>query len=350
MMTRTTAVRTAGGVRGRLRAGFGAASAGLVVLLTGTACSFGPNDLPSVRAGVSVDYDVTLKFASVMNLPTGADVVMNGLRIGEVRSLEATDDGIDVIVGLTADARVPADTGAIIRQNTLLGDTYIALTPTIDAVAGGRHLEPGGVVPVERTTSPPQLEDTIAVLAHFVNGGSIQKAQETMATLNRTVPPPDQLTELAGIVAVDLEDLAANTADIDGFLHELSNTAASINAVAPQWQTIFSPGGAEYWDKVANQVVSHISTLLPSLGTIFSGGMWLVPMLNSLADTVEAGRGNYDDAALASARLTNFLRTTLLPFAESPRVNVTSVTAASGGGGQLIGDAENLLRMLGAIR
>lgn len=323
--------------------------AGAVALTTATACSFGPNDLPSVRRGVDVDFEVTLKFASVMNLPTGADVVMNGIRIGEVESLQSTDRAVDVRVGLAADARVPVNSSAVIRQNTLLGDTYIALSPPADSAGSrGGFLEEGDVVPVDRTTSPPQLEDTIAVLAHFVNGGSIQKAQETMAVLNDTVADTDNLRALASTVAIDLEDLAGQTADIDGFLNGVDNTAVSIRDRRTEWQAVFSPGGAEYWDKVANQSIAHISTLLPSLGSIFSGGLWLVPMLNSLADASESFGGNANGALDTSNRVTNFLESTLLPFVNNPSVNVTSVTTSSGV--ELIGDAENVLRMLGAVR
>lgn len=54
---------------------------GVVVaaLMATSGCALSPNRLPSVKAGVSNDYSVTLKFASVLNLPTGADVMMNGL-------------------------------------------------------------------------------------------------------------------------------------------------------------------------------------------------------------------------------------------------------------------------------
>lgn len=167
-----------------------------VFALAATGCSVSPNDLPSVRGGVVADYVITAQFENVMNLPTGADVVMNGIRVGEVQSLDAHDDRVDVRLGLGDGVRVPAGSGAIIRQNTLLGDTYIALTPDLDSGADQAFIEPDGIISVARTVAPPQLEDTIAVLAHFVNGGSIGKLQDTMATLNDVVPPPRELRAL----------------------------------------------------------------------------------------------------------------------------------------------------------
>jgi virulence factor Mce-like protein len=323
-----------------------AVTAAVAIVTAG--CSFGPNELPSVRAGVSSDYEATLEFSSVLNLPPGADVVMNGLRVGQVQDQEPGDKGIDVTVGLTDDIKIPADVRAIIRQNTLLGDTYIALTPNDEPGAGAQYLGDGGVVPVERTTSPPQLEDTIAVLAYFVNGGSIQKVQDTMATLNKTMPPTDDIRKLASVVSVDLKDLAGNTTEIDRMLEGFNGVSLSVTDRSDQLRAVFGDEGVYYWKRVAKSLVGHISTLLPSVGSIFEGGLWLIPMLNSLADTAEAGRGTWDRAPEVTTQLSNFLRTTLLPFSENPSVNITSVR--TDGGKQLIGDATTILRMLGAVR
>lgn len=317
-----------------------------VLLVSG--CAFGPNDLPSVRAGVSQDFDVTLQFDSVLNLPAGADVMMNGLRVGQVRSTAVTDDGVDVKVGLTQDARVPADTTAIIRQNTLLGDTYLALTPEARDTGQSGYLAEGSVVPKSRTTSPPQLEDTIAVLAYFVNGGSIQKVQDTMATLNKTMPQLKDVRKMASTVSADLDDLAGSTSEIDRLLVGLDRTSTSFTDRTDQIAAVFGEQGADFWTRVAKSVVAHISTLLPSVGSIFVGGLWLIPMLTSVAETTEAGRGMWDKGPATVARLSDFLRTTILPFAEKPSVNVTSVQNRDGD--QLVGDATTVLRMLGAVR
>ncbi|MFZ2511271.1 MAG: MlaD family protein [Gordonia sp. (in: high G+C Gram-positive bacteria)] len=321
----------------------------VVVLVFGiSGCSISPNDFPSVRGGVAADYVITAQFENVMNLPSGADVVMNGIRVGEVQSLRAHEDRVDVRLGLGDGTRVPAGAGAVIRQNTLLGDTYIALTPDPDSGENGSFIAPDGIISVERTLAPPQLEDTIAVLAHFVNGGSIGKLQDTMATLNDVVPPPRELRALSSTLAVDLRDLARNTTSIDRFLNGLSASAESVAGNADEWQPMFSAEGLEYWDAVANQVISHISTLLPSVGTIFSGGLWLSPMLESLTETLWLARGDEQSVPTAATRLNNFLRTTLLPWSESPSVDIVSLSSPAGD--QLVDDAETILRMLGAVR
>lgn len=253
----------------------------LTIALSMSACSLTPTDFPSPRAGVETDYSVTIQFESALNLPIGADVMLNGIRVGEVESLTDGGNSIDAAVGLAIDSRIPYATKAIIRQNTLLGDTYVALTPPVGNRADTQYMRDGDVIGLEHSVSPPQLEDTIAVLAYFVNGGSIQKVQDSMVSLNNAMPPADEVRKLAATVSVDLADLAARTDEVDRTLNGLDSFAKSFDNRAPELQAVFSPEGAHYWNRIASAVVGHISTLLPSLGSIFAGGHWLVPMLES---------------------------------------------------------------------
>ncbi|WP_439031512.1 MlaD family protein [Gordonia terrae] len=328
-----------------------AALLAVVVGLTG--CSaLSPNRLPSVKSSVPLDYEVTLQFASVLNLPDGADVMMNGIQVGRVQSTETTDDGVDVVVGLTDDRPVPADSSAIIRQNTPLGDTYLALQPPTEG-GGSELLRDGSVIPRGRTTSPPPLEDTIAVLAYFINGGSIQKVQDTMATLNRTMPPVSDVRKIAGTVSKDLDDLSRNTRELDRTLNSLNAVAGSFSDSRHEIENVFSEQAEHYWRTVSYSLVRHISTLLPSVGSVFTGGLFLVPLLNSAADAAEAGRGMWDQAPATGTAMAKFLEDTLIPFAKRPSVNIASVQAPSvqsAGKKELLGDTKMLLRMLGAIR
>ncbi|HMS76520.1 MlaD family protein [Gordonia sp. (in: high G+C Gram-positive bacteria)] len=320
----------------------------IAALMATSGCALSPNRLPSVKAGVSNDYEVTLKFASVLNLPTGADVMMNGLQVGRVTALNETADGVDVVVGLTKSRPVPANSSAVIRQNTPLGDTYLGLTPDTNAVTT-EYLRDGSVIPQERTTSPPTLEDTIAVLAYFVNGGTIQKVQDTMGTLNKVLPKVKDVRRLATTVAKDLDDLADNTDEIDRTLTGLDNVAKSFPASATYIEHVFSAGGVHYFETVAYTLLRHIATLLPSVGKVFTGGLWASPLLNSLADTLETAKPMWP-AGDGTLKATNsFLGDTLLPFLKNPKVTVTSVKA-SGSNKQLLGDTITVLRILGVLQ
>lgn len=331
----------------RFKVAAGAAVLCATVVAT-TSCSLGPQDVPTFDSGTGRGYDITLHFASVMSLPTGAYVMIDGLRVGKVEKVDASGPDVVVTAGLQAGTRVPSNIRAVIRQDTLLGDTYIGLDHDPSGTNSG-YLQPGGTVPVSRTTSPPQLEDTIAVLAYFVNGGSIQKVEDAMTRVNAVMPEINDVRKLAATVDVDMHDLSNNTAEIDRTLAGFDQMGIAIGEKSATLnQVLLNDSALHYWHRAGQALFAHLGTMLPSIGSIFEGGMWLVPMLDSLAATVHAGRGTWDTAPQAVDKLATFLRTDVLPFAQNPSVNIRSIESPQGD--ELIGDMENVLRMLGAVK
>ncbi|MET8430463.1 MlaD family protein [Nocardia sp. NPDC004860] len=327
----------------KMRLGSAALGCGLLAV---SGCSVGPDDLPSMRGGVGAGYEVVLQFASAMNLPTGADVMMDGLRVGEVSALSVHDSSVTVTAHLKGGTNVPTSVRAVIRQNTLLGDTYIALDH--GEITGGPYLQPGGSVPVAQTSSPPQLEDTMAVLALFINGGSIQRIENTMGGLNSVMPQPADVQRLASVVATDLGDLAGDTSKVDRLLDGFNATAVSVDSRSQSLSEMFSQPAEHYWRRVAVNIVSYISQILPSVGSVYEGGMWMVPMLNSLADDGAMIRSLWDSGPSTADKLSDFLRSTVVPFAQNPSVDIRSIQGPQGD--QIVSDVENVLRMLGAVK
>jgi phospholipid/cholesterol/gamma-HCH transport system substrate-binding protein len=83
-----------------------------------------------------------------------ADVRMAGVNIGKVKTKELDKGGARTIVEVEVDetyAPIPKDTRAMLRQKTLLGETYLELTP---GQTGGGALEDGGRL------ANAQVEDT----------------------------------------------------------------------------------------------------------------------------------------------------------------------------------------------
>lgn len=318
-------------------------------VLATASCSLGPKDLPIVgsqspRGG----YTIHLHFRNAMNLPAGAYVMLDGLRVGTVDRVEVTGRDLTVTAGLDRGTKVPANVHATIRQDTLLGDTYVGLDRGPDTGNAG-FLPPGGSVTESATSSPPQLEDTMAVLAFFVNGGSIQKVEDTMSRLNAVMPTVDDIRKLSTVLTGDMHDLSHNTDEIDRTLSGLDRTAS---AVADKSETLnlvmFNDNAQHYWRQSDRVVLGHVGPGLPLVGSLFFGGFWMVPMLDSMAATVHSGRGNWDTAPEVADKVGVFLRTVVLPFARNPSIDIRSVESSNGD--QLVGDMENVLRMLGAVK
>ncbi len=303
--------------------------------------------LPQPGNSYTDGYDLVIEFSNVLNLPERAKVVMDGGRVGVVTGVAINANHVDVTVRLAPSVEVPADTHAILQQATVLGDIYVALQPPSVTGAPAPALRPGSHLPVALTTSPPQLEDTIANLANFVASGSIQRMQNAIINVNRVTPTaPGEVREIASRVTTDLADLSDNIDVVDQWLNGLAGTAqvvANRSAALTYW---FSDAGVKGFQRTTI-VAPYLSRVLPSIGSIYSGGYWLVPMLTAAAGATESIRGakwSFEDEWPAWRRLfTDYF----LPQEKYPAVNITSIVGPDGR--DLSGDTEQVLRMLGAF-
>ena len=77
-------------------------------------------------------YRITASFPEATPLVQEADVRLAGIDVGKVKAKELDKDSGRSIATIDLDARyapIPRDTRAILRQKTLLGETYVELTP-----------------------------------------------------------------------------------------------------------------------------------------------------------------------------------------------------------------------------
>jgi phospholipid/cholesterol/gamma-HCH transport system substrate-binding protein len=294
----------------------------IAVILAG--CSLNPGDLASSVRSAGDGQSVTVKFANTLNLPEGADVTLNGLRVGSVTEVALRGDHVDVAAKLEHGVRIAAEATASIRQNTVLGDPYLAIRgpETGPALAGG-------VIPLSRTTAPPPLEDTLAVVANFVNGGSIQNMQDVIRSVNTALPDMAQTKRVAKIAAIDMHSLAVDTRHIDTMITGLDRTSRT---VIPQLSRLFS----------------GIGIVLPSIGSVFEGGFWLMPMLTEIDGSIQTVRQGVDAIGENDELLRKFLSNSLFPFMRKPGLDI--VSARSPQGEEMIGNMTKVLRILGAIR
>ena len=89
-------------------------------------------------------YELQAKFGSVSGLDVGADVRMSGVKVGAVSAIDLDPKTYSALVTFTVDDRyqVPTDSGVSFKSEGLLGGTYLAVEPGLDA----QMLEPGDTV------------------------------------------------------------------------------------------------------------------------------------------------------------------------------------------------------------
>lgn len=323
-----------------------AAAAALLALTMAACSSLRVESLPQPGT-VPGGYELTFEFANVLNLPGRADVVMDGVRVGRVSGVELADGHATVTARIDPAVSVPGDIDAVLQQATVLGDIYLALQRRDTGEPAAPPLRPGATVPLDRTTSPAQIEDTIADLANFVASGTIQRAQETLVRLNRVADTGDlPLADVVGRISTDLADLADGIDAADLTLRGLADTATVLAGKRTAIGDWFSPAGMLGFDRTT-QVLSRLSVMIPSIGSVYTGGFWLVPMLTDVgaaAGAVQASKWAVEDEYPRWRRL---LLDYFLPEDKYPAINITSIVGPDGR--ELSGDVEDVLRMLGAV-
>lgn len=316
----------------------------LIMITTTASCAaINVNSLPAL--GGASGYDVTIEFSNVLNLPGQAKVMMDGVQVGLVRGVAVAKGRVDVNARINNGVVIPSNVRAILQQATVLGDIYVALERDTDSPIAGR-LRPGGTIPVERTTSPPPLEDTLARLAMFIGSGSIQRLQNTVIGINRAMPPEEDIRKIASQVATDLSDLSNNIDVVDQMLNGLSGTAAVMRSSIPKFQVWVSPEGQKLWFRVLD-LMKYVSILLPSFGSVYTGGYWLVPFFNSFGNALDAvtrSKRAIEHEIPAWRRLfTDYF----LPQDKYPAINITSVIGPDGR--ELLPNVHDVLRIIGAM-
>jgi phospholipid/cholesterol/gamma-HCH transport system substrate-binding protein len=104
-------------------------------------------------------YRLKTSFAEATQLATEADVRISGVPVGRVKTIEPdkrTGRSIVVIELESQYAPLPSDARAILRQKTLLGETYVELTP------GTEDAEPvpeGGTLAASQVSPTVQLDE-----------------------------------------------------------------------------------------------------------------------------------------------------------------------------------------------
>jgi phospholipid/cholesterol/gamma-HCH transport system substrate-binding protein len=316
------------------------------VALTVSSCAAVNVDaLPQPGPSYDDGYDIVMKFDSVLNLPDRAKVVLDGVTVGVVSKVTLASEDVDVTARMKRGIVIPSNIHAVLQQATVLGDIYVALERPPADTGPAPALARGGVIPVAQTTSPPQLEDTIASLANFVSSGSIQRAQNTIIRLNRVVPSSDEVRILTSRVETDLTALAGDLDSVDRLLDGVAKSAEVVKDRVPDLQYLFSPKGQLGFEHLV-AVLDYIGTILPSVGSITLGGYWLVPFLNSLADSTGALQESKVAGEAEIPKYRKVFTEMFLPVDKYPAINITSIIGPDGR--ELSTNVADVLRILGA--
>jgi virulence factor Mce-like protein len=202
-------------------------------------------------------YQLKVNFPEATTLAEQADVRVSGVTVGKVRSKSLDKGANRTHVVLLIDrkyAPLPKDTHAILRQKTLLGETYVELTPG-DPSRG--RLKDGDTLPngqVEPTVALDQIltvfdpktkqafRDWVAESARQISGTAPQDLNDALGNLAAFATDGSTLLQILDQQSTAVHDLVRNTGQVfqalnqrQGALHDLVlNSHATFSATAQE--------------------------------------------------------------------------------------------------------------------
>ncbi len=118
------------------------------------------------RLFLDQSYTVVAHFADSGGAFQGAEVSYRGVRIGQVKELVLTDDGVDVLLDIdNGFDDIPADAHALVGNRSAVGEQYVELQPQSDQ---GPFLEDDSEIARDRTATPIQTDTLLTHLDETV--------------------------------------------------------------------------------------------------------------------------------------------------------------------------------------
>lgn len=159
---------------------------GLCSAVSLTGCAWeGVNSLPLPgapgRVAGATIYHVEI--ANVGTLESNSPVMIDDVIVGSVGQMTVRNWHADVEVSMEPGIDIPANAIATVGQTSLLGSTHLALNPPPGVMPTGR-LAPGETIPLNKSSTYPSTEQTLASLSTVVNGGGLGQVGTIVSNLN----------------------------------------------------------------------------------------------------------------------------------------------------------------------
>ncbi|MFG2270692.1 MCE family protein [Streptomyces chartreusis] len=142
--------------------------------------------LPGGAASDGDAYHVTVEFRDVLDLVPQSAVKVNDVTVGAVEKVELDGWHARVRLRVADSVELPANAIAELRQTSMLGEKYVALSRPTDTTPVGR-LRDGDAIPLSRSGRNPEIEEVLSALSALLNGGGVAQLKTITVELNKAL-------------------------------------------------------------------------------------------------------------------------------------------------------------------
>lgn len=226
--------------------------------------------IPFAPAG----YRISAVFPETGQLVSGADVRISGVNVGKVTNVQSRGTNSLVTMNLQQQyAPIPADTRAVLRLKTLIGEAYIQLST---GTGSGPKLPDGGTIPrkqVEPTVGLDQAlnsfdPSTQRALQQLLNGTyeSLNgRAQDLNFALGNLDPTVTELDAVVGELNQQQGNVQSLISNLGSVMTTLGSRSTDLRSLVTAGDQVFSATAAR--DAALTQTVDRLPAFMSQLRT-----------------------------------------------------------------------------------
>ncbi|MGW7042333.1 MCE family protein [Streptomyces avermitilis] len=142
--------------------------------------------LPGGAAADGHAYHITVEFRDVLDLVPQSAVKVNNVTVGAVEEVQLDGWHARVRLRVADSVKLPANAVAELRQTSMLGEKYVALSTPPGTASVGR-LGDGDRIPLSRSGRNPEIEEVLSALSALLNGGGVAQLKTITVELNKAL-------------------------------------------------------------------------------------------------------------------------------------------------------------------
>lgn len=203
-------------------------------MVTVSACGFGGVNtlpLPGTVGRESGAATYTVDVANVGTLEPNSPIMIDDVVVGSIRAIGIVDRHARVEITVKPGVRVPANATATVGQTSLLGSMHLELAPPLGEAASGQLISGARTpdIPLDRSTTYPSTEQTLAALSTVVNAGGLGQIGDIIGSLNAAFTGRESdIRELFSRLDTFVGTLDAQRDNIIAAVTELNRFAATL--------------------------------------------------------------------------------------------------------------------------
>ena len=263
----------------------------IFALITALGCTYvGAKYAQLDRVFFDESYSVVAHFHDSGGIYAGAMVSYRGLKVGEVKKLELTDQGVDVYLDIDKQWKdIPSDTEAVVGNRSAVGEQYVDLQPKTD---NGPYLHDGSQIQPQDTQIPIATQKLLGDLSTTVESVDKPSLRTTVREMglafNGTGPALGRIIDSGGrFIQAANRNFDVTTAlikDSNTVLHGQIDSASAIRSFSKDLE-LFS-GTLAGHDKDLRAVIDNGSETANQLRRFLEDNkVHLASLINNLVTT-----------------------------------------------------------------